>query len=67
MYQWIKASFDRSEPGVIVTLHLASATTSWRCDPATGTVTQLPTVAENTNPNSGIGVVIKKNPGSAAP
>ena len=67
MYQWIKASFDQAKPGsVIVTLHLASATTSWRCDPTSGSVTQLPQPVENANPTSGIGVVVKKNPGSSA-
>ncbi len=50
----------------IVTLHLGSGPVSWAYDPATGTITQLPEVVENTNPNSGIGVVVKKNPGSSA-
>ncbi len=50
--------------GVVITLHLAS-TSSWLYDPATGGLNQLPTPEENANPTTGIGIVVKKNPGSS--
>lgn len=76
-HNWIKASFDkgysaRTASGhsytsgrFILDLDFASAST-WAYDPASGTITQLPQVVENTNPTTGIGVVVKKNPGSSA-
>ena len=51
---------------VIVTFHLGSGPVSWAYDPAAGTITQLPEPAENLSPTQGIGVVVKKNPGSSA-
>ena len=50
---------------VVVTLHFASVV-SYAYDPATSTVTPLPTPMYNSNPIGGIGVVIKKNPGGSA-
>ena len=50
---------------VIVTFHLGTGPVSWAYDPGTGTITQLPQVVENVSPNSGIGIVVKKNPGTA--
>ncbi len=50
---------------VIVTLQLDS-TSSWAYDPATGGLNQLPTPEEQSKPIGGIGIVVKKNPGSSA-
>ncbi len=38
--------------------------TSYAYNPDIGNITHLPQVVENTNPNSGIGIVVKKNSGS---
>lgn len=42
------------------------AGTSFAYNPANGNVNQLPTPAENISPTTGIGIVVKKNPGSSA-
>jgi hypothetical protein len=51
---------------VIVTLQLDS-TSSWAYDPASGGLNQLPTPEEQWKPISGIGIVVKKNPGNPSP
>lgn len=50
---------------VLVTFHYEKITT-YAYDPSAGTLNQLPQPMYNTNPNSGIGIVVKKNPGSSA-
>jgi hypothetical protein len=50
---------------VLIVLHIATPM-AYAYDPATGgftTVTPIP--AENTNPTTGIGIVVKKNPGQS--
>lgn len=42
------------------------AGTSFAYNPANGSVNQMPTPAENLNPVQGVGVVVKRNPGSSA-
>jgi hypothetical protein len=37
---------------------------SYAYNPENNNVNQLPTLAENVNPTTGIGIVVKKNPGS---
>ncbi len=72
-YNWIQASFDKgysrsassTTNRVIITLHVAS-TSTWAYDPASGSITQLPQPVENVSPTTGIGIVVKKNPGSSA-
>ena len=49
---------------VIVTLQLDS-TSSWAYDPAAGSLNEVPTPEEQSKPIGGIGIVVKKNPGSS--
>jgi hypothetical protein len=67
-----KVGVSVEAPGVVVTLALSQnggksqTVTSYAWGPKGDTLNQVPTPAENVNPTSGIGVVVKKNPGSSA-
>jgi hypothetical protein len=50
----------------IVSFPFPGGAASWAYDPATGGLNQLPTPEEQSKPLAGIGIVVKKNPGSSA-
>ncbi len=63
----IELDRSASNPGkVVIVLHITSPA-AYAYDPASGGLAPLtPVPAENTNPIGGIGVVVKKNPGTGS-